>query len=306
MFWPPPPLEPKIQWVSSYSTADDYAISKGWFDRVTDSVFGRSPALMLRPYGVHKDSKGRLLVADPGMPGLHVFDETLKRSRIIVQGEGPLQSPIGVTADDSGSIYLTDSTRGSILKISENFTATIFADNLRRPTGIAFNPANGQIYVSDTLSGEIISYDKSGRIVGHIGSRGSDPGQFNHPTDLAVGRDGRIYVTDPLNGRIQIFSAEGTYLSSFGNPGDSSGHFAKPKGIALDSEGHIYVCDALFDTVQIFDDKGNLLLSFGDSGSRPGELWMPSGIYIDSDDRIYVTDTYNQRIQLFQYLKTRL
>ncbi len=49
-------------------------------------------------------------------------------------------------------------------------------------------------------------FDDKGRLLSVFGSRGSDPGEFERPTDLDIAGDGRIYVADFGNHRIQVFS----------------------------------------------------------------------------------------------------
>ena len=46
------------------------------------------------------------------------------------------------------------------------------------------------------------------------GSRGSAPGQFNVPHNIATDGDGAICVADRSNRRIQVFDGEGNYQRS--------------------------------------------------------------------------------------------
>ena len=52
-----------------------------------------------------------------------------------------------------------------------------------------------------------------------IGSKGSEPGQFNHPRDVAINSGGVLHVTDSCNHRVQLFSANGKFISSYGSQG---------------------------------------------------------------------------------------
>jgi DNA-binding beta-propeller fold protein YncE len=216
-----------------------------------------------------------------------------------------LTSPVDLTGDDQGTIYITDSQLGKIYcyRLGDDRLTEFHTVNLSRPTGIAYSRHYQQLYVADSLAQQIVVLGLDGHERFRFGSQGREPGQFNAPTAISVNRKGEVLVTDALNGRIQIFAADGHFIRQFGRPGDTSGSFAKPKGIAADSDGNIYVCDALFDAVQIFDPRGRLLLAFGDSGFQPGQFWMPAGIFIDKHDTVYIADTYNQRVQIFRYLK---
>jgi DNA-binding beta-propeller fold protein YncE len=208
-------------------------------------------------------------------------------------------------------IYVTDAHQHRVVVYGQDgsyIRAFGGSKRLVRPTGVAFNPVNGRIYVVDagTIDSKhhaVSVFDRKGKHLFDFGKRGSKKGSFNFPTNLTIGADGKVYVVDTGNFRVQIFDADGKYLDSFGTAGTGLGSFARPKGIALDSENNIYVVDSAFNNIQIFDQKKRLLLFAGTMGRNPGQFWLPAGIYIDANDRIYVADQYNHRIQIWQYLK---
>ena len=306
--WPPPPLAPRVVWLSEIHDYQDAAIGKGFWKRLTEFFAGETDSRIVKPYGVHCDDSERLLVVDAGAALVHVLDLKSRLYTIIGDGnERIFRSPIGITEDDAGHIYVTDSVAGSVFRYSlkQGRLEPFIVSDLGRPTGIAFNRNNRLLYITDTINHQIVVFDLRGNIRFRIGDHGDGPGQLNYPTDLFVDGRGRLYVTDALNSRVSIFTADGTHKKTFGSPGDGAGTFAKPKGIAVDSAGNIYVCDALLDAVQVFNEEGELLLVFGSNGTDAGQFWMPAGIYIDGNDTIYVADTYNRRIQIFQYVKGR-
>jgi sugar lactone lactonase YvrE len=303
--WPSAPLPPRLALSAVIRTPEDAGIKEGIFATLWSALAGAQERFLARPYGVYADAGQRLVVVDTQLRGVHLFDRENGSYRFVQGGGGvSFMSPIGVTGDGDGRLYISDSAAGAVYRLDPRSLVVepFVKSGLARPTGIAYNATNRLLYVSDTLAAQVVAFDLAGREVLRFGGEGREPGRFNRPTDLAVDRRGRILVTDPLNGRVQIFSSEGVFLKGFGELGDSSGHFARPKGVATDNEGHIYVCDALFDAVQVFNEEGELLLSFGGGGGAPGEFWMPSGIYVDKDDTVYVADTYNKRIQTFTTL----
>jgi DNA-binding beta-propeller fold protein YncE len=306
--WPPPPQEPRIQFLKSLSGPADMGLKKSWLRRTVDTLFGTQEggATMLRPYSVFSDG-GRIYVTDPGISALHIFNPPGKDYSLIRKfREEPLISPIGVTAD-TYSVYLTDSVLKKVFVFDKEGTPqrVIGTPELFiRPTGIATDA--DRVYVVDTYGHSVFAFGKKeGNVLFQFGKNGQGHGEFHYPTNIFVGKDGLLYITDSLNFRIQIFDREGNFLSAFGKHGDAAGNFSKPKGIAVDSEGHIYVADADFDNIQIFDRDGKLLLVFGKTGRGKGEMVLPAGISIDDRDRIYVADSYNKRLQIFQYLKTK-
>jgi DNA-binding beta-propeller fold protein YncE len=301
--WPPPPEAPRIAWVSEISDYTEAGITKGWWRKVVDFIAGESDTHIGRPYGVYVDVHGRIFVIDTVFRSIHVMDTVADKYTVIEQPNksAVFLGPIGITGDDAGNVYITDSTAGLVYRynIPDN-TVTTFCGALERPTGIAFNSRNRMLYVSDTTANRVVAFDQKGVEKFHIGKPGSAPGEFNHPTDLFIDTSGRLYVTDPLNARVQLFSPIGGFIMAIGGAGDDKGEFFKPKGVAADSSGNVYVVDALSDTVKVFDRSGHFRLEFGSRGGEAGMFWLPSGLNIDAKDDIYVADTYNRRVQKFR------
>lgn len=303
--WPPPPQPARIEWVKEIRTPEDSGVAKGFWERVSEKVSGVKTRTISKPYGVHADENGRLVVVDTDLAAVHLFDLRNNKYRLLGAEQGyRFQAPIAVSEDDRDNLYITDAGAGLVYRyrLQDGSLEKFSPFKLKRPTGIAFSRKQRLLFVSDTLAHKIIVYDLAGQELRRIGKRGDGHAEFNYPTDLFVDHKGQLYVTDALNQRIQVLTPEGQLLAQFGEGGDKTGFLAKPKGVAVDSQGHIYVCDALLDAVQIFDSTGRLLLYFGGTGSRIGEFWMPTGISIDSQDNIYVADSFNRRVQVFRYL----
>ncbi len=308
LVWPLPPEQPRIRYVRSISTREDI----GAKDKISIAASlvgddGKKPVeQMMKPYAVHADSDGRVFVADTGWGKLLVFDAAKKKFQIWGQdGPGMLVQPLGVTSDSLGRIFVTDGKQQRVVVYDRDgkflFAAGLTGE-MERPVGVVVNESLGRIYVADTGAHDIAVFDMTGKLISRLGSRGVEPGQFNFPTNLAIGPDGKLYVVDSMNFRIQILDADGNSLAIIGSHGDRPGNFARPKGVAIDSDGHIYVTDAAFNNIQIFDSSGMLLLFIGTLGQGPGQFWLPAGAYIDPGNRIYLADQYNHRVQILQYL----
>lgn len=297
--WPEPPQQARIRLVAVFGEPEDLGIRQSFLGRLWGWVAGPEPRNMVRPYAIAVEGE-RLAVADPGVGAVHLFDMAGgDYERIEWADKRLLRSPVGV-AFVGDALYVADSALGEIFVFNVKGKLTRTIKGLDRPTGLAWDPQAGRLYVADTMSHNIVVLDADGEQLFAFGGRGTDSGQFNYPSHLALA-GGRLYVNDTMNFRLQVFSLEGNFVSSFGRHGDGTGDFAQPKGVGIDSDGNIYVVDALFNRVQIFDKGGALLLAFGGDGAAPGEFWLPSGMHI-ADDRIYVADSYNQRVQIFQFL----
>ena len=110
-----------------------------------------------------------------------------------------------------------------------------------------------------------------------FGKSGSEPGQLNRPTGVAVDKDGDIYVADWGNDRVQLFDDEGKYVEKFigdaslsrsakeyvlANPVtlrlremadlEATRRFRAPISVKVDDEGRMYVPDFGSHRIQIY------------------------------------------------------
>jgi DNA-binding beta-propeller fold protein YncE len=291
----------EVIWIAEYPGVD--AGKRARFgDRVSRLVFGNKPQEVIKPFNIVALSPDRFWILDQGAGKVFEVKEGRESAlRSFKKTDQVYPSLVGICRNKGGDLFVTDSRRNQVIQLSGE-DVHVFGDKLSldQPTGIAIHPKTGDIWVVETGVHRISRFDRKGRLIAELGSRGNGPGLFNFPTFIWIDKHGYIYVVDSMNYRIQIFNTEGEFLTSFGESGDASGYMARPKGVATDSKGHIYVADALFHAVQIFNSQGKFLYSFGTQGRGQGEFWMPAGLYIDEEDHIYVADSYNSRIQVFK------
>jgi DNA-binding beta-propeller fold protein YncE len=291
----------QIQWIGQYPSVEG-AKSQSFGEKISRLVFGKRPQLVVKPFNLLAESPAHYWILDQGAGTLFEVDEGEGHPHRSMRKSGfDFSSLVGISKGPGGSLLFSDSRKSQVMQLSGE-KLSVFADSLllTQPTGLAFNPKTGEIWVVETGKHRLSLFSSEGEKIRSIGERGTEPGAFNFPTFIWIDSEGRVYVVDSMNFRVQIFDSKGRFLSTFGEAGDATGYMARPKGIAVDSRGHIYVADALFHVVQIFDHEGNFLSSFGAQGQGQGEFWMPSGIFIDPADHIYVADTYNARVQVFQ------
>lgn len=303
--WPPPPEPARYEFAGALHGERDVAPPPGFWERVLRFFTGgREEGVLVRPYGVTVTRDGLLAVADPGLPGVHLFDIAGKRYRAIrAFNDENLVSPIAVAETAAGTLVVTDSRAGAVYEFSTGGDALrrIGQGALKRPTGIAVHPRDGRLFVTDTLAQQIVVFSPEGRQLATIGRRGAARGEFNYPVDVAFDAAGRLYVTDTMNFRVQVFDAGGKPLFSFGRLGDKIGDLSKPKGVAVDRHGRIYVVESYFDHLLVFDNRGRLLLAIGGNGAQPGHFNLPAGVAVRGD-LVYLADAYNRRVQIFRAL----
>ena len=128
------------------------------------------------------------------------------------------------------------------------------------------------------------------------GGRGTEKGQFDSPSGIAVDGKGNILVADTGNGRIERFSPNGAFLSTIGTKGAGHGQLRDPNGIAIDRAGNIYVAEAGNHRVQKLAPDGTFIAEW--KGPAPG-FYGPRRIAIGADDSIYVVDQGHNRIAKF-------
>jgi len=248
-----------------------------------------------------------------------------------------LQSPVSLTMDGPGNLYVADAAGNTIRKISPAGQVTTLAGSagsvgsqdgagsdarFNQPGGITVDPA-GNLYVADTGNAVIRRITQSGvvsTVAGSAASRGNRDGVgsaawFNSPNGIAVDGSGNLYVADALNATIRKVAPDGTVSTlagAAGVPGDADGagsaaRFNHPAGIATDNR-QIYVVDTYNSTIRRISLDGMVTTvagSAGISGSNDGAgsyalFNQPAGVAADpaSDaGSFYVADTGNGTIR---------
>lgn len=310
--WPELLLEAgrKLTYEQTLMSERDVRGKQGFWSKLADVVMGEPDfRFMVRPYGIAVDSRGRIIVTDPAIGGVHIFDVTEHKYKLIDRWDkanDPMIEPQCVAVDAQDNIYVTDSKAGKVFVFDPRGKTRRVIGTLKggegffkRPTGIAIDRDTHNIYVTDTLRNRVFILDSEGRVLRSFGQHGGGDGEFNLPTEVHV-KGGIVAVVDAMNFRVELFDREGNFQGVIGTSGDPRGGIYRPKGIAIDSEDHIYVVEGQWGLVQVFDRAGRLLYNFG-NGTGFGQFTLPAGLFIDGNDRVYLADSYNRRIQVFQY-----
>jgi len=288
LFLPLPPNEPRLQFLTKFSSALDVGTEKKGF---RDFVFGgedNEAQLVQKPYGLAV-YEGAIYVVDTRGNGYGIFDLANSRSKLVQPtGAGALVKPINITIDVDGTRYITDTEREQILVFNadDRFLRAIGDPGQFKPIDVAI--AGDQLYITDIMHHQVHVLDKhTDETVLTFGDVGSEPGQLFHPTSLAIGGDGMVYVTDTSNFRLQQFDADGEFVRVIGALGSRPGTFSRPKGIALDRSGHIYVVDAAFQNIQVIAPDGGAIMAFGEPGAERWNVNLPTVVKIDYENVPY-------------------
>ncbi|MBI1747052.1 MAG: 6-bladed beta-propeller [Acidobacteria bacterium] len=257
--WPPAPQTPRIRFIDEFSSPKDLGTKRPMFKRLWKKIIGVDDREpgILQPYGVVTDSLGRIIVTDTKLRSLHIFDRQSRKYSTI-------QPPKG-----------------------ETFVS---------PIGLAVD-GEDTIYLSDSYTGKIFAFDKSGKFKSKIGEK---EGLFKRPTGLAINKNlQRLYIVDTLKNEVVVYDLQGHEQFRFGRRGVGKGEFNYPTHICLDRQGRIYITDALNARIQIFDEHGNFLSLFGRLGNGSGDLDKPKGVAVDSEGHVYVVEGLHDVVQVF-------
>jgi hypothetical protein len=131
-----------------------------------------------------------------------------------------------------------------------------------KPVGLSVGP-DGNLYVPDTHYHRVIVYKPNGAKIREFGGRGTAPGQFIYPTDIAFDKRGYMYIAEyGDNDRIQVFDTDGKFAYQFGKFGTGDGEFSRPQSIVIENE-NVYVTDACNHRIVVFKTDGTWVRNMG-------------------------------------------
>lgn len=315
MLWPAPPEVPRYLYAgqltgeANFRRAGEPAKSalRGLLEWVAGLASETSrPVTLQRPQSGTVDARGRILVSDVSRQAIFVFEDGADGPQLWERADGVRRfvAPVGVGTGADGTVFVADAQLALVARLDARGEplAPIGTGILRRPSGLAADPANKRLFVADTHAHDVKVFAEDGRLLSVIGRRGEAPGEFNFPTHVAY-VDGELYVTDTMNHRVQVLDpGSGRALRTIGERGLYVGNLVRPKGIAVDSEKNVYVIESYYDHLLVFDRKGRFLMGFGGAGAGTGRFYLPSGVWTDRLNRVFVADTFNGRIAVYQFL----
>jgi hypothetical protein len=132
--------------------------------------------------------------------------------KLETEGPGPQQFGIvhSVKVSNDGLVYVADrgNRRVQIFTIDGKYQKQLFI-NREGPSGataagLAFSPDAAQklLYVADFGNGKVVVVDRlSLEVLGSIGTRGAEPGQFQNLHHIAVDSKGTLYTAEVAPGR---------------------------------------------------------------------------------------------------------
>jgi DNA-binding beta-propeller fold protein YncE len=271
---------------------------------------------MTAPRGLAADPSARLFVSDTIDNRVELFTPAGAPAGGFESAGGPrpaFKAPAGIAVDPRGSVYVADQGNERVVRLWGDGTflsevggpAILGGAQLSGVSAVAAASATAQLYVADANHNRVLVYAADGSLLarwgagGGNGQAGSAPGEFNHPSGLAVNPSGEVYVADEGNDRVAELAPDGSPRRQWGGRGSANGHFHAPDAVALDPAGDVFVLDSENNRVQEFDAAGRFLAKWGRRGTGLGELSQPRALTIDCAGNVYVADTNNNRVERF-------
>jgi sugar lactone lactonase YvrE len=241
--------------------------------------------------------------------------------------------PTGIVADGSGNLFVSDSFRCTVQRVSSSNQVSLVAGTIgsagsddgtgssarfNQPSGLTVAP-DGTLSVTDTANATIRRIS-AGRVVttlaGSSGKKGSVDGigseaTFSAPEGIARTADDTLYVADTLNSAVRKISRSGAVSTFAGTPGKSgstdgkSAQFSRPAGVAVDASGNVYVADTGNATIRKISPEGTTTTLAGlagvagiDDGIGDVALFnAPRGVAVSVTGDLFVADTGNSTIR---------
>ena len=190
----------------------------------TGRVIGKSGVLNW-PYAVSAYNND-VLVADTVNNRVQLWDPTSTTAPVwssdslFVAMQQPRALTLGADATNplQTAVYVADSLNNRILVLNADTGAYVktIAPSLNgvpvlhRVEGLAVDPRNGHLWVSDTSWNRLVELSADGStMLTTFGKQGTANGQFDYPAHLAIassdGTSMTLYVADSWNNRVQVY-----------------------------------------------------------------------------------------------------
>ena len=260
------------------------------------------------PWGVAVSNNGDVAVAEWGGNCITILNSQgrLKASfGYKAKKKTFLQNPSGVHFTRDNHLLVTDSTRVLKFTLKGGLVKKVGSgrgcgqQQFDSAAGLAVHPFNNKIYVADSLNNRIQVLNENMTFSHNFGGKGSQPGKFYLPWDVAFDSNGMVYVVEG-NSRIQKFTPEGEFIRSFGKKGSSRGEMDRPAAIVVDQHGYIHISELYNHRISMYNPSGNFICCYGKQGTGTDGFNQPCGIAVTKCGDLYVSDCWNNRLKIFK------
>jgi sugar lactone lactonase YvrE len=207
-----------------------------------------------------------------------------------------LNSPLGVTVDIAGNLYIADTANQKIRKVDMS-------------TGVI-----------TTVAGD--GFTSSGGFGGYSGDNGpATAAELNLPYAVAFDAAGNMYIPDSANNRVREVDTTGkiTTYAGTGQAGDTGdqgpaidAELHLPSGVAVDPAGNLYIADTQNSAIRkvssqspnnivtVAQNSTGVTLPTGATGPSSVSLYAPTGMTLDGHGDLFIADYYYMLIKKIQ------
>jgi DNA-binding beta-propeller fold protein YncE len=312
------------------SAAAAFSQTKAKAENVPEIPFDTAPNFLKLPpglylgegIGVATNSKGHIFVYTRSQATrLFEFDPRGNYVREIGEGLYGFAFAHAVRVDPQDNIWAVDEGTNMVIKFNPAGRVVMVLGHrpeavegmppgpnpqsylFDRPTDVAWDAA-GNIFISDGYgNSRVVKYDKDGRFVKSVGTKGSAPGQLNLPHTIAADAKGNIYVGDRSNSRIQVFNNDLEFKAIYDNVG-------APWAVCITPGPHQYLYSsnsnpdnnnaqtmAVTGEIYKMELDGTILGKFGKAGKQPGEFSTVHEIDCRNENELLVSEITGWRVQ---------
>ncbi|WP_234125051.1 X2-like carbohydrate binding domain-containing protein [Clostridium hydrogenum] len=265
-------------------------------------------AKLKNPVGIAVDSSENIYVSDVYNQAIRKIDHaTGNISTIAGTGAGgysgnnglatsaTLNYPMGVAVDNSGNVYIADSSNNAVREIDHT-------------TG------NISTIVGTTKDVPAIAYSGDGGL--------ATSAALSNPMGVVADSSGNVYIADSGNnavrkidhttGNISTIAGTGTSGYSGDNGLATSAKLNMPMGVAVDSSGNVYIADSSNSAIRKIDNTtGNIstIAGTGTSGysgdnglATSATLYGPNGVAVDNSGNVYIADSGNNVVRKIDHI----
>jgi NHL repeat len=275
--------------------------------------------------GVARNSKGHIFVYTRSQrTRLFEFDDKGNFVREIGEGLYGFAFAHAVRVDPQDNIWAVDEGTNMVIKFNPEGRVVMVLGRRPEPAGAADPPAAdaepgkytfsrptdvawdapGNIFVSDGYgNSRVVKYDKNGRYITAVGTKGNQPGQLNLPHTIATDAKGNVYVGDRSNRRIQVFDNDLTFKAIYDQVG-------APWALCITPGPHQYLYSsnsnpdnnnsqigAVTGEIYKMELDGTILGRFGATGKQLGQFSTVHEIDCRNENELLVSEITAWRVQ---------
>ncbi|MBA3914220.1 MAG: hypothetical protein H0X25_10325, partial [Acidobacteriales bacterium] len=186
-------------------------------------------ALLSNPQGIATDNSNNIYISDQGGSAIREISVAGTITTITQSGPGSFVTLPQISADATGTVYGVDPASCAVWKVAPSGTVTLLAGivgscgyngdgiaatsaMLNNPNGVAVDPSNNNVFISDTQNQRIRKIDSHTGLISTVAGDGTcafsgDGGQANLaqvcvPTGMTVYKS-QVYFADTGNYRVR-------------------------------------------------------------------------------------------------------